>query len=327
MASTAPPGSTPCPYSCDTCDQLSTTLGLCARCKTARYCGTACQRQAWPTHKSVCVNVAGQHYYHVPPAMAAPVDPADPSNPLRLRSRPGLTEEEIEDISSCDLRIENHELSIPQRRALADVIDDPVQIGALNWRAHNRQDAYLCNKDRDELVALLKQWVYQRSRNNAQVKAIRILSQSTTFKTLHGQFTFSEMGEAWIRAIKIALGSDVSLSPLAYAKVPIKHLTHYWRNNQYTTLRTVAETLRGEWLHKSLLKKLPADHDYLSRFHHPNVTCKPDNAIVSSLMALGVQGIDEASFWELEDARDELKLQANFKAAAALDQIASRRGV
>lgn len=71
------------------------------------------------------------------------------------------------------------------------------------------------------------------------------------------------------------------------------------------------ETTRGTWLHKSLLKKVPADHDYRSRFHHGQVRCTPENDIVASLLALGVAGIDEGSFWDLEDARDELKLQAN----------------
>lgn len=71
------------------------------------------------------------------------------------------------------------------------------------------------------------------------------------------------------------------------------------------------EALRGEWLHKSLLKKLPADHDYRSRFHHDNFRCEPDNDIIASLLVLGVEGIDEGSFWDLEDAQDELKLRAN----------------
>lgn len=90
---------------------------------------------------------------------------------------------------------------------------------------------------------------------------------------------------------------------------------------QYMDLRAEGQALRGEWLHKSLLKKLPADHDYRSRFHHDQVRCAPENDIVASLLALGVEGIDEGSFWDLEDAQDELKLQANeaaFKVASGL---------
>ncbi len=31
---------------------------VCAGCRTARYCGRACQRQAWPQHKAICKAVA-----------------------------------------------------------------------------------------------------------------------------------------------------------------------------------------------------------------------------------------------------------------------------
>ena len=31
---------------------------VCARCRTARYCGRECQRQAWPEHQQVCKAIA-----------------------------------------------------------------------------------------------------------------------------------------------------------------------------------------------------------------------------------------------------------------------------
>ena len=67
---------------------------------------------------------------------------------------------------------------------------------------------------------------------------------------------------------------------------------------KYATARTSAENSKGEWLHISLLGKLPKDHDY-SCFRDANTV--PDKNIVSSLLMLGTDGIDKGSFWELED--------------------------
>ena len=47
---------------CDACARLPSvgqpTFKVCARCKSRRYCGVACQRAHWPTHKKECKNIA-----------------------------------------------------------------------------------------------------------------------------------------------------------------------------------------------------------------------------------------------------------------------------
>lgn len=38
------------------CDECGATCALqrCAKCKVAGYCGSECQKRAWPTHKPIC---------------------------------------------------------------------------------------------------------------------------------------------------------------------------------------------------------------------------------------------------------------------------------
>ena len=46
----------PAPRACDGCGTVEAPkLMLCARCRTARFCGAACQRAAWAEHKKACV--------------------------------------------------------------------------------------------------------------------------------------------------------------------------------------------------------------------------------------------------------------------------------
>ena len=40
----------------------TTKLSICARCKSVKYCGAACQKAAWPRHKGVC-QVSPAHHY------------------------------------------------------------------------------------------------------------------------------------------------------------------------------------------------------------------------------------------------------------------------
>jgi uncharacterized C2H2 Zn-finger protein len=35
------------------------TLLRCGRCQAARYCSRECQKQDWPSHKSVCARLSG----------------------------------------------------------------------------------------------------------------------------------------------------------------------------------------------------------------------------------------------------------------------------
>jgi len=39
---------------CAHCGRAVEKLLTCGRCKQAKYCGAACQRQAWPSHKAKC---------------------------------------------------------------------------------------------------------------------------------------------------------------------------------------------------------------------------------------------------------------------------------
>ena len=39
---------------CSSCNVPSRTLKRCSRCRSVRYCGPACQRTAWPTHRIHC---------------------------------------------------------------------------------------------------------------------------------------------------------------------------------------------------------------------------------------------------------------------------------
>ena len=88
-------------------------------------------------------------------------------------------------------------------------------------------------------------------------------------------------------------------------------------------MRAGDQSTKGEWLHQSLLQKLPGNHDY-SRFKDANAS--PDKHIVASLLALDVYGIDQGSFWDLEDSIDELKLRANLAAyPAMMEEFESRR--
>ena len=51
----------PAPRACDGCGTVEAPkLMLCARCRTARFCGAACQRAAWAEHKKACVPAAKQ---------------------------------------------------------------------------------------------------------------------------------------------------------------------------------------------------------------------------------------------------------------------------
>ena len=45
--------------SCDLCSAVcdAGALHLCSGCRVARYCGRACQKRAWPTHKPVCLAI------------------------------------------------------------------------------------------------------------------------------------------------------------------------------------------------------------------------------------------------------------------------------
>ena len=49
----------PPPRACDGCGAVDAPeLKRCGRCRSARFCSVACQRAAWPAHKTVCVPVA-----------------------------------------------------------------------------------------------------------------------------------------------------------------------------------------------------------------------------------------------------------------------------
>ena len=55
------PAPAPAPRACDGCGTVEAPkLMLCARCRTARFCGAACQRAAWAEHKKACVPAAKQ---------------------------------------------------------------------------------------------------------------------------------------------------------------------------------------------------------------------------------------------------------------------------
>jgi hypothetical protein len=68
---------------------------------------------------------------------------------------------------------------------------------------------------------------------------------------------------------------------------------------------------KGHWLHKSLLKHLPVDHDHTKFTSSGKYWKTPEMEICASLLALHVAGIDEGSFYELQDAVDEIKIRIN----------------
>lgn len=47
---------------CSKCGKRGTSASInkCARCKTALYCSTDCQKAAWPEHKHECVAHGGK---------------------------------------------------------------------------------------------------------------------------------------------------------------------------------------------------------------------------------------------------------------------------
>ncbi len=50
-----------CQRACAVCGATEvdgTKLLCCGRCKDAHYCGVACQRAAWPSHKAACAAAA-----------------------------------------------------------------------------------------------------------------------------------------------------------------------------------------------------------------------------------------------------------------------------
>ncbi|EJD51619.1 hypothetical protein AURDEDRAFT_120897 [Auricularia subglabra TFB-10046 SS5] len=44
---------------CDGCHKKGSSLSLCSRCHTVRYCSRDCQRRAWKTHKQACTSFNG----------------------------------------------------------------------------------------------------------------------------------------------------------------------------------------------------------------------------------------------------------------------------
>lgn len=282
------------PYQCSQCTNQE-HLKLCARCRIARYCGPDCQKAVWKKHKHRCVDPSARVSASVV-ALEQPVNPALPSNPLGLRTQPTTTDADKEAISGGMFAL------------LLDAVNDPLGAAAIDGDRKNRKSENLYKGTSEEIMSSLKTWVYDRLRAHDQAKAIRITSQSVASITLPTLRIMTMMSQG-----KMPL--DTKLPPnwllLAAESDQLDEAA------KYMDQRAGYEHYKGDWLYKSLIHalELPADHGH-SRF--PNAQSKPDSYIIATLLALGVQGVDEGMFWELEDWQDELKLRAN---AAALQKI------
>ncbi|KUI56158.1 hypothetical protein VP1G_03453 [Cytospora mali] len=281
----------PISYHCAQCKLKPDKTSLCSRCRTTRYCNSTCQKAHWPTHKKICVEVRGAHGKPSSPIDMA-VDPADPSNPLRLHTQPHLTDTQMEVLAGCRLPMPPGPVSnlrCGRQKALEENRADPLFGRACAWDKCGERDEDLHQGSVEELVGLLREWVYDRERNNLDIKAIRIYSQSISSRVIQrvqiGDLPTRSQTEEGMRLAQVAI-----------------------QVREYTECRQTKQNIIGKWLHESLLKKLPADHDY-SRFEF--AICEPDKYIVATLLALHADGIDEGSFWELEDYIDGQKLKAN----------------
>ncbi|KUI73390.1 hypothetical protein VM1G_09019 [Cytospora mali] len=236
----------------------------------------------------VCVEARGAHSKPLGP-MEMAVDPADPSNPLRLHTQPQLTETQMEILAGCNLPMPPRpagNLSCGRKKALEENRANPLFCRACTWDKCGERDEDLHQGSVDELVGLLRAWVYERENSNLDIKAIRIYSQSISSRVIQrvqiGDLPSRSQTEEGMRLAQVAI--------------------------QVREYRQVRQNVIGKWLHESLLKKLPADHD-CSRFEFG--ICEPDKYIVATLLELHADGIDEGSFWELEDHIDGQKLKAN----------------
>lgn len=72
---------------CGHCHAIKTTskeLLVCSRCKTFMYCSTDCQRNAWPTHKPLCIKLAQRAASPSVDSAPPPVAIDDLKNPVSI---------------------------------------------------------------------------------------------------------------------------------------------------------------------------------------------------------------------------------------------------
>lgn len=309
------------PYKCDCCGAQPDPLSLCAKCRTVRYCNTDCQKKHWRQHKKSCVDVDKIYSYEAPAGLEK-FDPSDPSNPLNLRSQPTVTEEELDDMADFCPHHEGGAIV----KAHDDILDKQGVShldAALEWDNWGRPDTItMLSKDtKDKLIRTLRDWVYRQEVKHEQLKAVKLCSE-TSIRALKaiadrsGSLSladFTQYTRLVAREDQASRAHEVGGHPVSsrhflcgVTVLDGKVLTN--NRSQYLIARSELETLEGRWLHESLLKHLPSDHDY-SRFS--TAADKLKGQIVASLLTLGVKGIDEASFLNLEDWVDFQKVQAN----------------
>ena len=175
------------PYQCDSCQEKREKFRLCSRCRTARYCGEECQKAHWKAHKEVCFDVTGPLSKEVPP-LKAPEDPADPTNPLKLRTRPTISPARLNDLAGRTVP-PGQNMTGPLIKLTIDRENDQIFLRARHWDLNGRKEQDLYQGSLEDLVDGLREWVYERAKGNEEIKAIRILSQATSVALMSGRLT------------------------------------------------------------------------------------------------------------------------------------------
>lgn len=344
-------------YSCANCHRKANDLQLCPECKAIRYCDDGCRSGNHAYHETHC-HLPGKLPWQetIIPTFSGPLNPAHPSNPLQLRSQPVLTPEALDALRTYDCPPPPAGHNWGQAKLTAELKkrpDSKLQFRAADWfdAAEEKKSELLCHeKTKEELVKMLREWVYERTKvaeeDRAYVIAVQVFELAQNTDTLEpddmpkSQKARFQLPPA-MEMVKRELDADLEgedgkekTSALGKLKSKAKGVLHLGGKGSgpdsvddaadasdealdpvtkwmievpvYMTARTHQMTHFGSWLHKSLLKKLPEDHNY-SRFEGSRQG-PPDSEIVATLLELQVPGIDEGSFWVLEDTRDRCVL-------------------
>lgn len=270
-----------CPYKCAMCG-TQRPRQLCSKCMAVRYCNADCQVADWPQHKNCCVDYRTVYNYS-PPGVGNRLfdDPYAPSNPFNLSTRPTIGDEEIGQVIERMSRATPTDLSTSR---------------------------YLLDKSKEELVDLLRDWLYRQLSDYKTIKAVKIraLAEYTMAMREIVNGTVNNRASDFRDSLDSALGDDVSHLLILLMSGDACELTGI---QTYQKVYLLMKEAYGKWLLLSLLQTLPPGHDFTRFTNDNNTTRKLEGEIVASLLALKTPGVDVASFRELEDLPDTKKIE------------------